>query len=105
MERAFIYNKQRADEAGSHECGVSRLIVSPLHAVRIWEISLGRPSYLSPKGRRDHSMMGKRQAVEGVEAAVPLWGEAEGKGLLTQHLACGLLHQHHMGCSRRTRIS
>ena len=58
-----------ADEAGSQECGVSRSVVSPLQAARTWEMSLGHPPYLRPKGQRDRSMVGKQEAVEGVYAA------------------------------------
>lgn len=30
--------------------------------------------------------------LEDVKASCPVWGGAEGEGLLTQYLACGLLH-------------
>ncbi len=39
-------------------CGVRRYVVSPLQAVGIWEISLGHPIYLRPKGQRENSMLG-----------------------------------------------
>ncbi len=31
--------------------------------------------------------------LDDVKASCPVWGGAEGEGLLTQYLACGLLHQ------------
>ena len=54
------------DEVCSQQCGVSRLVVSPLQAAGIWEIFLGHPPYLGPKGHRNHSMVGKQEAAEGV---------------------------------------
>ena len=47
---------------------MSRLVVSPLQAAGIWEIFLGHPPYLRPKGHRDNSMAGKQEAAEGVYA-------------------------------------
>ncbi len=55
-----------ADEGSSQLCGVSRSVVSPLQAAGIWEIFLGHPPYLRPKGQRDNSMVGKQEAAEGV---------------------------------------
>ena len=37
--------------------------VSPLEAAGIWEIFLGPPPYLCPKGQWDQSMVGKQEAA------------------------------------------
>ncbi len=49
----------------AHETG-GRWVVSPLQAAGTWEMSLGHPPYLCPKGQRNQSMVGKQEAAEGL---------------------------------------
>ena len=69
LATTVVHVEAGSDDGGSQQCGVSRSVVSPLQAARTWEMSLGHPPYLRPKGQRNQSMVGKQEAAEGVYVA------------------------------------